>query len=148
MYTSYSLFQKRSGIFTESHFKIMHHSIPTTNIPWATPGFCTYFHPGSWDLYHLNCPGVAWRSDLLYFIKVPSCQLIPHESTFQLQTDIPSIAALLLQNPFQSWRELQNFKSGTLPETRGYDFDSFQFFLRFNFCKIPKFRRQPTGKAD
>ena len=28
---------------------------------------------------------------------------MPHEGTFQLQTDLPSIAALLLQNLFQSW---------------------------------------------
>ena len=28
---------------------------------------------------------------------------MPHEGTFQLQTDLPSIAVLLLQNLFQSW---------------------------------------------
>ena len=28
---------------------------------------------------------------------------MPHEGTFQLQIDLPSIAALLLQNLFQSW---------------------------------------------
>ena len=33
-------------------------------------------------------------SDLLSIIKVPSCQLMPHESTFQVQTDLPSVAAL------------------------------------------------------
>ena len=27
-------------------------------------------------------------------IKVPSCQLMPHKGTFQLQTDLPSIAAV------------------------------------------------------
>ena len=27
-------------------------------------------------------------------IEVPSCQLMPHEGTFQLQTDLPSIAAV------------------------------------------------------
>ena len=45
-------------------------------------------------LYHLNCPGVARGSDLLSIIKIPSCQLMPHEGTFQLQTDLQSIAAL------------------------------------------------------
>ena len=34
---------------------------------------------------------------------------MPHEGTFQLQTDLPSIAGLLLQNLFQSWRE--NFET-------------------------------------
>ena len=28
---------------------------------------------------------------------------MPHEGTFQLQTDLPPIATLLLQNLFQSW---------------------------------------------
>ena len=147
MYTSYPLFQKRSGIFTESHFKIMHQSILSTNIS------------GNPRVLHLNSsrvPGFV-PSELprgclikvLYIIKVPCCQLIPHECTFQLQTDLPSIAALLLQNLFQSLgMGTQNIKYGTLPEARGYDFDSFQFFLRFDFCKIPKFWCQSTGKAD
>ena len=30
---------------------------------------------------------------------------MPHEGTFQLQTDLPSIAALELQTLFQSWGE-------------------------------------------
>ena len=71
--------------------------------PRQPPGFCTYFQPRPRDLYHLNCPGVARGSDLLSIIKVPSCQLMPHEDTSQLLTDLPSIAALLLQNLFQSW---------------------------------------------
>ena len=50
----------------------------------------------------MNCLGVAQGSDLLS-IKVPRCQLMPHEVTFQLQTDLPSIAALWLQNMFQRW---------------------------------------------
>ena len=45
----------------------------------------------------MNCPGVG------PIIKVSSCQLMPHEGTFQLQTDLPSIAALWLKNLFQSW---------------------------------------------
>ena len=72
----------------------MHESIPSTSIPRQPPGFCAYFQPGSRDLYHLNCPRVARGSDLLSIITVPSCQLMPHEGTFQLQTDLPSMAAL------------------------------------------------------
>ena len=64
-----------------------------TNTP---RGFAPIFSPGPGDLYHLNCPGVG------PIIKVPSCQLMPHEGTFQPQTDLPSIAALLLQNLFQN----------------------------------------------
>ena len=74
----------------------MQQSIPSANIP---RGFAPTFSP---------VPGIcairiARGSDLLSIIKVPSCQLMPHEGTFQLQTDLPSIAALLLQNLFQSW---------------------------------------------
>ena len=36
--------------------------------PGKPPGFCTYFQPGSRDLYHLNCPGVARGSALLSVI--------------------------------------------------------------------------------
>ena len=53
--------------------------------------------------------GVARGSDLLSIIKVPSCQLMPHEGTFQFQTDLPSIAALLLQNLFQRWGKTSKF---------------------------------------
>ena len=73
----------------------MHQSIPSANTPpppGQPPGFCTYFQPGSrgFDPTELpgGCPGVG------LIIKVPSCQLMPHEGTFQLQTDLPSIAAL------------------------------------------------------
>ena len=109
MYTSYPLFQKRSGIFTESHFKIMHQPIPSTNIPGS---------PWVLRLISAQVPGFVPSElprgclmELLYIIKVPSCQLIPHESTFQLQTDLPSIAALLLQNLFQSWGGGGEFKT-------------------------------------
>ena len=43
-------------------FVVMHQSVPNANTPPpppATPAFCTYFQPGSRDLYHLNCLGVA-----------------------------------------------------------------------------------------
>ena len=86
----------------------MHQSVPSANIPPGNPrGFAPIFSPGPRDLYHLNCPGVG------PVIKVPSCQLMPHEGTFQLQTDLPSIAALLLQNLFQSCENLKTFKYGT-----------------------------------
>ena len=45
------------------------------------PGICTSELPG-------DCPEVE------PIIEVPSCQLMPHEGTFQLQTDLPSIAAV------------------------------------------------------
>ena len=66
---------------------VMHQSAPSANIPAGQPpGFCTYFQPGSRDLYHLNCPGVALGSDLLSIIKIPSCQLMPQKalSSFKL----------------------------------------------------------------
>ena len=65
----------------------MHQSIPSTNIPPGNPQGCApIFSPGPEDLYHLNCLGVDKGSDLLSVIEVPSCQLMPHEGTFQLQT--------------------------------------------------------------
>ena len=51
-------------------------------------GFAPIFSPGPGNLYNLNCLGVG------PIIKAPSCQLMPDEGTFQLQTDPPSIAAL------------------------------------------------------
>ena len=68
---------------------VMHLSIPSANIPpGQPPGFCTYFHPGSPGFVPSGCPGVG------PIIKVPSCQLMLHEGTFQLQTDLPSVDAL------------------------------------------------------
>ena len=46
---------------------------------------------------------------------------MPHEGTFQLQTDPPSIAALLLQYLFQSWQKTLKLYIWYLTETRGYD---------------------------
>ena len=80
----------------------MHQSIPSANTP--PPDFAPIPSPGPRDLYHLDRPGVAWGSDLL-----PSCQLMPHEGTFQLQTGLPSIAALWLQNLFQNWGKTLKF---------------------------------------
>ena len=90
----------------------MHQSIPSANIPppgnpW---GFAPIFSPSPGDLYHLNCPGVG------LIIKVPSCQLMPHEGTFQLQTDLPSsIAALQLATKSVSklGEDFKTFKYGT-----------------------------------
>ena len=60
--------------------------------PGKPPEFCTYFHPGSPGFVPSGlpggCPGVG------PIIKVPSCQLMLHEGTFQLQTDLPSVDAL------------------------------------------------------
>ena len=70
--------------------------------PGQPPGFCTCFQPWFRHLYHPNCPGSAGGSNLLSVIKVPSCQLMSYEGTFQLQAGLPSIAALWLQNVFQS----------------------------------------------
>ena len=67
----------------------MHQSISSANIPPGNPqGLKPIFGPAPENLYHLNCPGVE------SIITVPSCQLMPHEGTFQLQTDPPPIAAL------------------------------------------------------
>ena len=75
----------------------MHQSISSANIPPGSPqGFPPIFGLGPGDLYHLNCPGVGPT----YIITVLSCQLMPHEGTFQLQTDLPLSS---LQNLFQSW---------------------------------------------
>ena len=75
---------------------LMHQSIPSTNTPRATPEIFPNFQPGSRDLYHLNFPGVPRGSNLLHNVKVPSCQLMPHEGTFQLQTDVPSLCCSLV----------------------------------------------------
>ena len=56
--------------------------------PGNLQGFAPTFSPGPGICINLNCPGVG------PIIKVPSYQLMPHEGTFQLQTDLPSIAAL------------------------------------------------------
>ena len=126
---------------------LIHQSISKRDPPQGNPrGFAPIFSPSPRDLYHLNCPGVG------PIIKVPSCQLMPHEVTFQLQTDLPSIAPLWLQNLFQSWGETLKLLSMVLKlKLEGMtriNWTAFQLFSRFDFCKIPKFRRRLTGKAD
>ena len=67
----------------------MHQSILSANIPLGNPGI---LHLLSARVPGLNCPSEL--SDLLSIIKVPSCQMMPHQGTFQLQIDLPSIAVL------------------------------------------------------
>ena len=64
------------------------------NAPEKPPELCTYFQPGSQGFVPSELHGGCTGSHLLSIIEVPSCQLMPHEHTFQLQTDLPSIAAL------------------------------------------------------
>ena len=59
-----------------------------TSPPGNPQGFAPIFISGHRDLCRLDCPGVG------PIIKVPSCQLMLHEGTFQLQTDLPSVDAL------------------------------------------------------
>ena len=80
-----------SVTYLQNHIKQCYASINSKHEhppPGNPRGFAPIFSPGPEDLYHLNCPGVG------PIIKVPSCQLMPHEGTFQLQTDLPSIATL------------------------------------------------------
>ena len=68
---------------------LMHQSIPGVNIPPGQPlGFCTYFQPGSWGFVPSELPGD--RPGVGPIVKVPSCQLMPHEGTFQPHTDLPN----------------------------------------------------------
>ena len=103
------------AINRQSHksWSLMHQSIPSANTPRAScpPGFCTCFQLGSRDLYHLNSPGVGRGSDLLSVIKVPSCQLMLGEGTFQLQNDLPSACCSLVTRSVSKLGE--NFKYGT-----------------------------------
>ena len=84
---------------------VMHQSIPNTSIPFRptngilhllsawVPGFVPSELPE-------GCTGIAQGSDVLYIIKVQSCQLMPHEGTFKLPTDLPSICCSLVTKPF------------------------------------------------
>ena len=86
---------KSYRVIVASEWCFMHQSIPSAKTsPLGYPrDFAPIFSPGPEDLYHRSelpggCPGVG------PIIKVPSCQLMPHEGIFQLQTDLPSIATL------------------------------------------------------
>ena len=53
--------------------------------------------PGVLHLFSSRVPGICavWIAmGVGPIIKVPSCQLMLHEGTFQLQTDLPSVDAL------------------------------------------------------
>ena len=76
----------------------MHQSILSANIPQATtgvlhlllaqvPGFVPSESPRSQDLYHLNRPGVG---PIIHY-QSTKLSVMPHEGTFQLQTDLLSI---------------------------------------------------------
>ena len=83
----------------------MHQSIPSVNIPSGQPpGFCTYFQPWSQGFVPSELPGGCPGVGLI--IKLPSCQLMPHEGTFQLQTDLPSITALQLSKLGENFKTL------------------------------------------
>ena len=90
---------------------LMHQSIPSTNIPPSgqPQGIFPNFQPGSRDLYHLNYSGIPRGSNLLHNVKVLSCQLMPHEGTFQLQTDVPSLCCSLVTKSV--WKLGENFKT-------------------------------------
>ena len=85
--------------------------------PGQPPGFCTYFQPGSRGFIPSElpggCPGVG------PIIKVPSCQLMLHKGTFQLQTDLPSMLLSSYKICSKAGGNFKTFKYGT--ETVGYD---------------------------
>ena len=70
-------------------------------------GFCTYFQPRSQGFVPCESPGDC--PEVASIIKVPSCQLMPHEGTFQLQTDLPSSYKIC----FKTGRKLKTFKYAT-----------------------------------
>ena len=78
-----------------------------TSPPGNPRGFAPIFIPGPRDLCRLDCPGVG------PIIKVPSCQLMLHEGTFQLQTDLPLLMLSSNKICFEAGGKLQNFKYGT-----------------------------------
>ena len=128
--------------------EVMHQSIPSTNIspPRQPPGFSPTFSPG---------PGICtiWisrGSNLLHNVKVRSCQLINAAWRHFSASNWCTISLLLscYKICLKTGGRLQNFKYGTWTETKGYDLNSLPVLLRFDFCKIPKFRCRPTGKAD
>ena len=76
----------------------MHQSIPSTNIPLprATPGDFPQLSARVPGFVPSEFPGGSPGSNLLHNVKVPSCQIMPHEGTFQLQTDVPSLCCSLV----------------------------------------------------
>ena len=122
---------------TNSKIKVdvMHHSVASANIPPGNPrGFAPTFSTGTICTI-LIAWGLPGGSDLLSIINRAKLLVDSAWSTFKLQTDLPSIAALWLQNLFLTW----GGGGG------GEDFKTFSMV----FCnKISKSRLRLTGKAD
>ena len=89
-------------------FCISPFQVPTSGYPWAPRRFAKKLHLGSQDFHHLNCLGLPGVGPIIY---CQSTKLSVDAAWwhFQLQTYLPSIAAFLMQNLFQSWGE--NFKT-------------------------------------
>ena len=82
--------------------------------PGQPPGFCTYFQPGSRGFVPSELPGGCPGVEPI--IKVPSCQFLPHEGTFQLQTDLPSYCCSLhvvTKSVSKLGENFKTFKYGT-----------------------------------
>ena len=77
----------------------MHQSIPSANIPGQPPGFCTYLQPRFRGFVPSELPGGRT------YYESTKLTVDAAWSHFQLKTDLPSIAALWLQNLFQSWEK-------------------------------------------
>ena len=129
----------------------MHQSIPSANIPPGNPrSFAPIFIPGPRDLCRLDCPGVA-RDGRTYY---QSTKLLVdaawrHFSATNWYTicwcSLVTRSVSKLGGNFKILSMVLKLKlEGMTKDT----WTAFQFFSRFDFCKIPKFRRRLTGKAD
>ena len=87
----------------------VHSKCQHLDTPGHPPGFCKKTSSQVPGFPPSELPRGCLGSDLLSIVKVQSCQLMLHGGIFQLQTYLPSIAAFLMQNLFQSWGE--NFKN-------------------------------------
>ena len=91
----YDVISYFSLCFRISILCIMHQSIPSVNnAPGQPPGFCAITFSldsmpsellGSSPVVTQGLPGVGLT---IYYIKAPSCQLMPYEGTFLIQTDL------------------------------------------------------------
>ena len=120
---------------------IMHQSIPSANIPPGNPrGFAPTFRPG---------PGIC----TIWIVRgFPGCRpfyLLSISTKLSvdaawrhfpaLNWSIIYFCFLVTKSASKPGENFRMIKYGTL---------TFQSFLRFDFCKIPKCRRRLTGKAD
>ena len=90
---------------TNSKIKVdvMRHSVAGANIPPGNPrGFAPTFSTGTICII-LIAWGLPGGSDLLAIIIRAKLLVDSAWSTFKLQTDLPSIAALWLRNLFLTW---------------------------------------------